>query len=178
MGIELDAFDEFLTRLEPRQPDADSRYKRLRMKLVKFFSWRNCHDPEALADETIQRTVGKVQSGEGPRITHPYSYVYGIAWNVFKAYLAEKKRSEQVVQTLPELFEQDSDQWYDCRRQCLQELSPEKLSLIREYYLKGESAERMAQASGMTVNALRLQVYRIKNQLRECYIRCVQKSSN
>jgi len=57
MTKNYDAFDRFLIRCEPEMSSTQERYVRLRNKLIKFFVWKGCEDPESLADETIGRLI-------------------------------------------------------------------------------------------------------------------------
>jgi DNA-directed RNA polymerase specialized sigma24 family protein len=167
-------FGEVLLRLEPLSPTTEERYNQLRLKLIKFFSWRACEDPEALADETISRLVKNLVDKE---ITHAltYSVVYAIALNLYREYERKEKHiklSRDLYETLPSV----SENIEDCRAECLERCSPGQLTLLKEYYLV-ESREKLAQALGISTNALRLKVHRLKSQLQSCYQDCIRKKS-
>lgn len=169
-------FREFLVRLEPQCPTSEERYKQLRLKLIKFFSWRGCEDPEALADETISRLVKNLVDKEITRaLTN--SVVYALASNLYREYLRSQKKenslSDDLYKSLPSVLENIDD----CRAECLERFSPGQLTLLKEYYLGVESREKLAQALGISTNALRLQVYRLKSQLQSCYQDCIRKKS-
>lgn len=177
METDQRTFNRLLLRLEPDCPDFEKSYKQLRSKLVKFFAWRRCEDPDSLADETIVRAIRNVHSGENIRASNPYSYVYAIATNVFREYLRDKKKRDRLPDDLNDrayIFSEDEN---DCRRQCLQNLTQDKLQLLERYYLGEDDRELLAESLGITTNALRLQIHRIKNELRECYQGCLQKLS-
>src|SRR5262249_12379704 len=60
-----------------------------------------------------------------------------------------------------------------CFDECLAELSEEDRKIILEYYTserreKIERRMRLAQKQGMTLNALRIRVHRIRKELEEC----------
>src|SRR5207237_2392498 len=124
------SFEAFLLRLEPGFPDSEKRYKQLRSKMVKFFGWRYCEDPESLADETIGRTVKNLGAGETIRANNPYSYIYAIAKNVFMEYLREKKKRELIIEHVPDPVQRDTEEMEDCRKECLRSLSLDKLRLL------------------------------------------------
>jgi DNA-directed RNA polymerase specialized sigma24 family protein len=169
--------DELLLLLEGGQPTPEKRYKQLRLKLVKFFAWRRCQDPEGLADETVSRTVRNIIRGEKIHSDKPYSYVYGIAMNVFREYLREKKKQENLANDLPDSSPYVRDIAEDCRKDCFDRLSSGKRTVLHRYYVDGEASESMALSLNITVNAFRLQIHRIKNELRACYEECTKSGS-
>ena len=167
------AFEALLLRLEPGYPDQEKRYKQLRLTMVKFFAWKRCEDPDSLADETISRAVKNLSEGEEIRADNPYSYIYAIATHVFMEYLREKKKREVIVSDLPDHLKSYLEESQDCRKQCLQKLSKDKLSLLQTYYMGEEPRETLAQSLKISLNALRLQVHRLKQELRTCETDCL-----
>jgi DNA-directed RNA polymerase specialized sigma24 family protein len=166
-------FEALLVRLEPSYSEPEKRYKQLRLKMVKFFSWRRCEDPDGLADETIGRAVKNLSAGEEIRADNAYSYIYAIAKYVFIEYIREKKRREEIINDLPNHLQSSLEDSQDCRTECLQKLSGDKLKLLQQYYLGEENRERLAQSLNISLNALRLQVHRLKQDLRICNKECL-----
>jgi DNA-directed RNA polymerase specialized sigma24 family protein len=171
-----EAFNKLLRRLEPSYTSTDGQYIHFRHKLVKFFAWRRCEDPEGLADETIGRLVKNLNTGQEIHGENAYSYIYAIAVNLFKEFLRKKNKDQQVVENWQPPRAPVAEAVRDCRRLCLQSLSKDKLQLLEKYYLDEESREDLALIQGVSLNALRLQVHRIKNELRTCYQRCLKGS--
>jgi DNA-directed RNA polymerase specialized sigma24 family protein len=167
------AFEALLLRLEPGFSDPEKRYKQLRSKMIKFFGWKRCEDPDGLADETIGRVVKNLNAGEEIRADKPYSYIYAIAKHVFMEYIREKKKREIIISDSPDHFQNYSEGSQGCRTQCLQNLSKGKLSLLEQYYMDEEAKEILAQHLNISLNALRLQVHRIKQELRVCEEECL-----
>ncbi|MGA9773809.1 MAG: hypothetical protein WBV94_32560 [Blastocatellia bacterium] len=171
MGTADQDFDNFILRLDPSCTDLKSGYARLRFKLIKFFAWKRCDDPEALADETIARLAAKIiAKGE---IQSELSFAYGIAKYVFMEYLRDKSKQEKLQNALPdpEMPQQGLDD-NDCQHQCWNELDRKKQELLKKYYDE-EHRDSLAKSLGMTPNALRLQVYRIKAELKDCLEKCM-----
>ena len=75
------AFAKFLAYLHPDRESAAEKYEALRLTLVKFFDWRGAHFPEECADETFNRVVRKIDSGETVRDI--VSYCNGVARIIF-----------------------------------------------------------------------------------------------
>lgn len=170
-------FDKLFRLLEPDAQSIDSGFRRCRLKLVKFFAWRHCEDPENLADETIGRLLKNVRANQEISADNPYSYVYAIASNVFKEYLRAKKKGGvvidiELVRNLAGAAGTDDE----CKKQCMEQLSPEKRELLARYYLDDAERDEIAQEQGLSLNALRLQVHRIKYGLRHCWEDCRKHS--
>lgn len=170
MDTNLDHFDLLLLRLEPALADPPARYKRLRLKLIKYFQWKRCNDAEMLADETISRIIMKISEGQILQGDKLYSYVYAIAANLYKEYVREEQKKSTLLANIPQF--RDPVEFDDCRHLCLRKLSSDKLKLIQEYYLNEKSPQQLAEELNVTLNALRLQIHRIKKELRACYKDC------
>lgn len=169
-------FEEFLLRVEPYPPTPEERYKQLRLKLIKFFSWKRCEDPEALADETVRRFLRSLVEAEITRALS-YSVVYALASNLYIEYRRSKLQEDSLSEDLDRSLRSVSDNFEDCRAECLERVSPAQLTLLSEYYLGIESREKLAQALGISTNALRLKVYRLKSQLQSCHQDCIRERS-
>lgn len=167
-----DSFDKLLMKLEPGCPDIPEAYVRCRHRLIKFFQWRNCEDSEGLADDTIARLIQKHSAGVEIQADNPYSYLYAIALNVFKEYLRYKKKVEK-IQTNWRPATQVNDKYVSCKKHCFERLSSDKQDLLTRYYGSNETPESIAETLGISLGALRLRVYRIKeDELRPCYRNC------
>lgn len=160
--------------LEPGARSVEEGFRQCRLKLIKFFAWRRCEDPDNLADETISRLLKNVRAGLEISATNPYSYVYAIALNVYKEYARAKMKAA----TLREEARGDPvpPPTDDCQRQCFEQLPQEKRELLVRYYLEGDDPQEIAQDNGLTLNALRLQIHRIKQGLRRCCEDCRKPS--
>ena len=176
-GLDQNIFDELFQRLEPKAPSTESRFNHCRHKLFKFFAWRRCEDPDSLADETIVRLLKNVNNGQEISTDHPYSYVYGIARNVFQEYLRVRKKSTTLseITDTPRVFAITED---GCGSLCLKKLAPEKRELLAHYYLDFEDRDEMAQEQLGSINALRLRIHRIKLELRRCWEDCQKRQGN
>lgn len=170
-------FDLLLQALEPTALSSHDSFRRCRSRLVRFFAWKRCEDPENLADETISRLVKNIHAGREISADHPYSYVHAIANNVFYEYLRSKKKSgiETDIDELPDLPAPAGTE--DCWTLCLAQLSPDKREFLEEYYLDSIDRDQFARDRGLTINALRLTVFRYKAALKRCVENCIARLS-
>jgi DNA-directed RNA polymerase specialized sigma24 family protein len=169
------SFDRLLQALEPEALSVGESFRRCRTKLVRFFLWKRCDDPDNLADETTSRLVKKVQSGQEISTDQPYNYVYAIARNVFYEYLRAKEKSGIEIEIDALREEPVAEGAEDCWSQCLAQLSSEKREFLEVYYLDSIDREQFAHEKGMTINALRLTVFRYKNALKHCVENCLRR---
>jgi len=173
----MGAFEQFLRRLDPDSTSAESTYQKMRMKLVRYFSWKRCFDPEEQADETILRLSNRLAGDATGPIENPSSYVYAIANNVYKEYVRSTMRREELAKVLQELSPLVMADQEDCRTWCLQALTREKLDLIIHYYSSKEDRRELVK-NGIKLSSLRVLVHRIKKELKECNKECLQQKQS
>jgi DNA-directed RNA polymerase specialized sigma24 family protein len=174
--ITQDAFDRFLTWLDPNREQAGSKYEDIRRKLIKIFVCRGCPFGEELADETINRVIRKMQELADAYTGDPALYFYGVARNVHLEYL--KKGPAPLPPPVPDTPEQKEKE-YQCLERCMGVLTRENRELMLEYYKEEKQAKivhrrELAARLGIAVNALRIRAHRIRAGLQVCVENCLQ----
>lgn len=175
-NLDQTTLDKLFQLLEPGARSAEEGFRQCRLKLIKFFAWRRCEDPDNLADETISRLLKNVRAGQEISAGNLYSYVYAIAHNVFKEYVRARKKAaalRELDEARRGVAPRATD---DCQKQCFEQLPRERQELLVRYYLEGDDPAEIAQDDGLSLNALRLQIHRTKQGLRRCCEDC-QKNS-
>lgn len=184
-------FDEFLASLDSDREQAGVKYESLRARLVKFFEWRNCETPEELTDTVFDRIAKKIAAGE--RIQNINVYSVTVAQFVFKEDWRRRTRLFQSIEDNPEVenlivagssteMNETDDLRLDCLDSCLAGFSDENRHLVTAYYDTDErtmiaTRKRLAQASGISLNTLRIRVCRLKAKLEDCTKDCCRKVS-
>lgn len=183
-------FDKLLASLDTDRERAGAKYEFLRARLIKFFEWRNCQTPEELTDTVFDRITKKIAAGE--QIQNVTAYSATIAQFVFKEDCRSRARLFQSIEDnseaggfiaangSPEPNETD-DLRFDCLDKCLAEFSDDNRLLITAYYDTDESTmiatrKRLAEASGISLNTLRIRVCRLKAKLEDCTKDCCRKA--
>lgn len=178
----------FLLWLGGGDPSAGARkYEEIRRNLILFFRWRGCYVPEELTDEVIDRTARAVLKPdfhyEGDRIW----YFRGVASNLFQEWLRKTRRfptdsiSDNDIDLPAPAPPNGSDSLrQSCLERCLNSLHPAKRNLIIRYYRSDKRAKiderrRLAEEHGVGMNALRIQVFRIRDGLHPCVADCEAK---
>ena len=172
-----EAFDKLLTWLDPDREQAGKKYEEVRLRLIKIFTCRGCTEAEALADETINRVTGKVQTLAEDYTGDPALYFYGVAHKIHLEYL---RRKPGPVLPPPTDHSDEIEQEYDCLEQCMERLTPDNRELVLQYYQEEKQAKinhrkRLAEQLGIALNALRIRAYRIRATLQQCVQSCLQQ---
>jgi DNA-directed RNA polymerase specialized sigma24 family protein len=169
------SFDLLLARLGPGSEGALG-YERLRVRLVAFFRVRFPAQSEALADEAIDRLARRL--AEGTVIDNLTGYAHGIGRLLL---LEESNRQERARlaadETLRDLANPDEtqpDPALPILKDCLKSLGSESADFILSYYAgdggatRIERRQRLADSSGVSLNALRNRALRIRLALEKC----------
>jgi RNA polymerase sigma factor (sigma-70 family) len=187
-AIPPESFEEILAWLNPDREIAANMYVQLRHDLAKIFTYRGCADPEGLSDEVFDRVARKVHEIKPTYEGDPRLYFRAVANNLVKEDL---KRVKTLVSLegvdLPEPATHQHEQekaaaMEECLQLCLQRISAANRELIVSYYAKEKQAKidhrsELAQRFGVSVETLRVKVYRIRASLQECIQRCVKRQT-
>jgi len=172
--------ERLLAWLNPDARLAAEKYEVIRAGLIQRFIGRQFTDPEALADETINRVAAKVEELAATYKGDPAGYFHAVAKNVVYEHTRELRSAAKPPPPEPEpLFD---DIYFDCLEKCLGELTPEKRGMILSYYgdirqAKIDSRKRMRQHLNLKANALRAQTHRVRKKLGRCVRECVEQGA-
>jgi DNA-directed RNA polymerase specialized sigma24 family protein len=175
-----EAFDRLLAWLDPDREKAAEKYQKIRSQLVKIFSCHGCVDPDALADEIMDRVTSKIDWLEENYVGEPTPYFCGVARNVLREYWRTK-----VPPPIPPREEkednEEEDRKYHCLDKCMTELPEPGQSLVLAYYEEeGHSKivrrKELADELGITLQALRLRVFHLRVRLSKCIESCLSQS--
>jgi RNA polymerase sigma factor (sigma-70 family) len=172
---------------EERDREAERRYREIVRKLVYFFAGRGCTDAEDLAIESLLRVAAKCRQVDITTAGDCTRYFYGVARNVLHEWhrenLRHSKTRDALQRELTRLGAQTSRAWKGeealdrCLDRCLIRLTVRARRLILDYYgaertAKIERHRLLADQFGKSLNALRIEIHRIRKTLRECVTEC------
>lgn len=177
-GLSAQALEVLLARLGGGDAGTEA-YESLRRTLQQFFTWRGAHDPDACADETLDRVAARLAGGAD--VERVRAFAYGVARLVLQeeyrriaAQPAGLDERHQVVASA----DGDAEPRSACLDRCLDALPAADRDLVLRYYqhdhrarIEGRAA--LALALGLTAEALRTRVQRLRNRLDACVRRCV-----
>lgn len=178
-------FDKLLSTLDADRDAAGAKYELLRVRLIKFFEWRNCDSGEELTDMVFDRVMKKISEGE--EINNVAAYAATVAQFVFKENSRRKEKLFRSLEDAPEIGEiadgknlsedETEIKKTDCLEKCLAEFSAENHRLIVAYYCADErtmiaARQRLADELKISLNVLRIRVCRLKSKLEICTRDC------
>lgn len=180
-SIRPEDFEVFLNWLASEPDEACKKYEEIRRRLVKVFVCRGCSDPEYLADETIDRVVGKVKEIKDSYVGDaPIKYIYGVARNIYLEFVRQNQKAQialNLIRPSPALTESSES---FCLNYCLEELPGEQTQLFLDYYQNDDQSKiqtrrELAAKLALDVNALRVKIHRVRQSLQNCLAQCLSK---
>ena len=175
-----ESFDRLLDWLDADRDAAALKYEQIRVRMVKILASRGCCDAETLADEIIDRVAAKIDWLIANYVGDPTPYFYGVYQNVFKEYLRKPRPDLPQTDSEPPDYEERELQ-FDCLDACMKQLPEDNPDLAIRYY-EGEkqakiyNRKQLAAELGITLDALRIRVHRIRRELRKCVLRCLEEA--
>ena len=172
-------WSRFLSWLHPDPDKAGEKYRDIQRRLIKIFVCRGCDRPEDLADETINRVILKAETIADEYEGDQALYFFGVARYVHHEYLREKP----VPQPPPPGEEPSStEEEYKCLEQCIEGLPQRSRELFLQYYreekqAKKKNRKRLAGNLGIPLNALRIRACRIRMNLQDCVLECLEDAT-
>src|SRR5690349_6724590 len=188
-AIPSESFEEILAWLDSDREVAATMYVQLRHDLAKIFTYRGCADPEGLTDEVFDRVAKKVHEVRLAYKGDPRLYFCAVANNLVKEDIKRAKTQVSLEGIdLPDPIrnqreQEEADNIDECLQSCLQKLNAEDRELILGYYAKEKQAKidnrsELAQRFDISVETLRVKVYRIRQSLYKCIERCLKRKAN
>ena len=176
------AFTRLLVWLDDGIESHGERYLEMRRRLVSYFDRRNRPSSDELADETLNRIARTLNDVGVIETKPPARYCYVVARFVLLEDLRRERRhvplDETRVPDVPRPFgraepDVERERRLECLDRCLEGLKPEQRELIVEYYAESrqkkiERRRELAKRLGITMNALAIRAWRIREGLMKC----------
>jgi len=179
--MDQDDFDRFLAWLHPDREEAGKKYEEICRRLMKICRARGFVETaaEEITDETINRVIRKVPEIADHYIGDPALYCYGVLRNVMKERDRRPRPPGSLTVPAPDSWDEKEPR-YACLDRCMDEQSPEDRRLLLEYYgaegrEKIDQRRQMAEQLGMSDNALRIRLCRLRAALKACVNQCLEQ---
>jgi hypothetical protein len=179
-------FVQLLAWLDDGADSQGERYLEIRRRLLAYFDRRNRPASDLLVDETFDRIARTLEEDGQIRVTPPARYCFVVARYVLLEDVRRAKRYIPLDETRSQPptgrhAEEDDDRGraLACLDRCLDRLKPEDKALIVEYYRDAKKARidrrrDLASALDLTMNALAIRAWRLRNGLETCVTGCRQ----
>jgi DNA-directed RNA polymerase specialized sigma24 family protein len=179
-SLDQESFDRLLAWLDPDREVAGRRYEEIRLRLTKILVRRGCYVAEELVDETFNRVAKKLPEIEKDYVGDKTLYFYGVLRIVFKEWIKPPPVPPPApVPDPPEVLEANDN----CLHECLERLSPLDREVMLDYFKEEGKAKidghiAMAERLGISISALRTKACRLKNKLKVCVLKCINRGDD
>jgi DNA-directed RNA polymerase specialized sigma24 family protein len=168
-------YDALFEWLGPTRAEGEKKYGTIQNRLIRILVKRGCNDPENCVGEAIDRLALKLPEPD-TYVGEKLWYFIRFALNVHKEHL---RWPEVPFETVPEtVIQPEVDLAKECLQECLELLAGDQRDLVLDYHLNIKKAKidlhrSMAEELGLTTNALRLRVHRLRMGLEKCVLTCL-----
>jgi DNA-directed RNA polymerase specialized sigma24 family protein len=178
-------FERLLAWLGSDPEAAGKKYEELRRVLHNYFRRNDVVDPASLVDEVMERVTGKTSDFVPTYVGDPALYFFGVARNVLSEWrrqpvpaelplnlvdptdITSREHKELLLQSMEECWQKRSEEERSILYRYSIETSAIKISIIR-----GELARELE----MSMSALRVMVFRLRQEIRRCIEKLMKKS--
>jgi RNA polymerase sigma factor (sigma-70 family) len=171
-------FDRLLVWLHPDRDVAAEKYEAIRRRVRKTIVARGCSASEEIFDETIYRVARKLPDLLLTYEGDPALYFYGVAHRVYLEYLRDQTDARRVRPQPVRHIHHEPE--YACLEVCLNQLPPADKELLLRFYreeteakAKIDGRKSLAEELGLSDNALRLRLFRLREKLAACVKKCL-----
>jgi RNA polymerase sigma factor (sigma-70 family) len=180
-SLDRDGFDALLAALDPDRNVAAERYAALRERLSRFFTWNNADDPDAQADEVLDRVTRRVStsSHDDESVRRPEKFAAGVARMLLREGWRAQKANVQMISSFQmqnadqnrlQQEQREVEQLSALLDECLTELPEQQRELIRRYYCADcrsqiDGRKKLAEEFNISLNALRNRALRIRSDV-------------
>ncbi len=173
-------FDRLLAWLHPEREEAAQKYEDIRRRVRKTMAARGCTAAMEIFDEAIYRIAHKLPDLLVDYEGDPALYFYGVANLIYLEYQRNQPDTEELPPSLPAPTIKNIEPEYECLDECLNTLEPKDKALLLQFYheekrAKIDERKGLAQEAGLTGNALRLRLFRLRQKLAICLEKCLKQ---
>jgi DNA-directed RNA polymerase specialized sigma24 family protein len=177
--VHKEIFKELLNLLHPDEAQAAVEYHNLHQRLTRFFDWNNVQDPMALADEAMDRLARRAaESGSNEAVHNVSAFALGVARHLLQEEARRQLKTMEISRHWQAMEsartqEPETEILENTLQQCLGKMQPERRRLVEAYYSYSNSEkikmhQQLAEAEGLSLNALRNRVLRARQELEAC----------
>ncbi len=175
-NLTSESLNLLLARFSEDERQAAVAYTNLRDSLIRFFALKGDSEPEAAADETLDRTALKV-AADTP-IDNIAKYSFGVARLIFleRMRLARKEKNavEDFYTEREVLFIDAETDDFKFFRECFDRLPTVERTFLQSYFTDApyekliETRRRLTVETGVSINQIRVKVSRLRKRLENC----------
>lgn len=173
-------FNEFLAWLDSDSDEAPRKFILIQSRLIQIFVSRGCVDAEMLANEVTNRVCVRIEKVRKD-YPDPLRCCIGFVEHVYQEYLREQIKILNPVLPPPPPPPDELETEDRCLNECMAKLPGSDRELVRRYF-EGEKRakimgrKKLADERGLTLNALRIQAFKLRRKLLLCLRACLEQA--
>lgn len=185
-SLTAEAFEHLLRWLDAGVDSQGQNYLAMRSRMVAYFDRKNCQNPDDLADDVLNRVGRRLEEEGDIQSETPAKYCYTVARFVFMEQLRSPVLREVPIEDIDVRAGDDEanlaherEAAMNCLERCAENIEPAQRELIVRYY-SGEKGEKIANRKkiahelGVSLNALGIRAFRIREKLEACVAKCLE----
>ena len=175
-SLTSESLSKLLSAFSNDEAGAALAYTKLRDSLVRYFNLKGISEADEAADSTIDRVADKI--AQNTKIEDITKFAFGVARNVYLERLRAVQvhsRAAEKIYSETKLFENpDDNDHFESLRECFKSLYRDEQKLLLEYFADlpanelFENRQKLAEREGVSLNALRIRVNRLRKLLEAC----------
>ena len=175
-NITSESFNQLLKAISSDKLEAGVAYTKLRDSLVRFFQLKGDFAPDEAADETLDRVA--IKFSQNTEIDDLTKYSFGVARFIFleRLKLANKEKiaAEGFYKDKISLKTEEESDGFSPLRECFERLDNEEKNILQTYFADIphskliEQREQFSVKNDISVNNLRLKIFRLRQRLENC----------
>lgn len=175
-NLTSESLNLLLAKFSEDERQAAVAYTTLRDSLVRFFALKGDSEPEAAADETLDRTALKV-AADTP-IDDIKKYIFGVARLIYLERVRHSQKEKNAAEDFYAgkqvfLMEVETDD-FKFFRECFNRLPTGERIFLQTYFTDApyekliETRRRLTDEAGVSINQIRVKVSRLRKRLEKC----------
>lgn len=175
-NLTAESLNRLLAEFSEDQRQAAAAYTNLRDSLIRFFTLKGDSEPEAAADETLDRTAAKLTANTP--VENITKYSFGVARLIFleRLRLARKEKNAANFYAKKNALANDDEETDDFQffRDCFRGLTAAERNFLQSYFadlpFKGlnELRHRLTEETGVSIEQMRVKIFRLRKRLENC----------
>lgn len=175
-NLNAESYALLLKAVSSDEETAANAYAKLRDSLIRLFQIKGDEMPEESADETLDRVAAKL--GADVLIEDLTKYSFGVARLVFYENLKKTQKEKKVLENYRaeserQKIDEETDDFLPFR-ECFESLAGDDKRILQIYFNDlpyaelNENRQKLTGKLGVSVNNLRLKIFRLRRRLEDC----------
>jgi hypothetical protein len=171
-------FEKLLAWFDSDREKAAVKYQSINARLIRVFASRGCVDADSLADEVMNRVAVRIDT---VILNYPDPVRCCLAFidNIYREWYRDHSRKANAKLPPSPRPAEELEREDECLKQCLETVTKPDRDLFEHYFQAEKPIERrkrLALELALTANALRIRAHKLRKELRQCLVECLEEA--